>query len=250
MGAYLDFHPAVRRVPPTSILLYGSDRERLARVASETARRIDAEFQWVEICDPSQSPCSVTTAGRDAAHALLIDHIEELRPSALVGANVLRSMVQAGQDAHLIQDLSAFLQLPGPFQRVLSDLGGQEHPRAVVLANLERTARLYPGKRGDLQPYLDLFVRRGVTPIATFVGAPRADELDFRYTLEGRALSGFGFGAACLRGECSPDCLVKGALAGSSVFCFRTPPARSAVRGGIDGPEVRVPTDSLRALSA
>jgi hypothetical protein len=177
----LPFFPA-----PTSIVVWGTDRARVDRVALALARAVGAELYWFEILDPSGrlSAAERRELGKvDRSHAFRL-RPGEVAPDAELGSLVHgKALAVEPNERGEGERLAALLRIPAPIRQVVLDRDPELPTAAFVLTNTDRAAALYPRARGTFAPLITTLKGLGLTLILTTGRSPQENAQDFDLVL-------------------------------------------------------------------
>jgi hypothetical protein len=160
---------------PSSVLIAGRSRLLVQLVAYGWAGRIDTDFGWVELEDPSN--------GGDAEdgkvfgllppeRAFPVQRPEELIPDVGLTNLALWTVVRRDETSGEIARLTDFLLLPPPLQLLLGRVGMGPGPGALVVANAERLGENFPFAELDPRRIVATMKRENVTLILAMRARP------------------------------------------------------------------------------
>lgn len=209
--------------PPTSLYVWGSDRDRLNQTARTLAGTIDPDFEWLEAVEahgPSHGP-----------RATPVDPRAGPGPAASAGdvpegdskATDAGSQGSRGRVAGRLRELPRVRPQPGLLPRPVARLLAHPPPRVLVVGNSDRLGRPEVGNPAGLGPLVDPLNWMGITLFATHQGRPDVERVGFEYSLaEVSALprpAPKGLALVCQWGNCE-HCLVRERFGPFRVACF------------------------------
>ncbi len=221
----------------TSVYLWGDDRPKVNAAARLLAGRLDPRFRWVEAGEEIDSEADLPTptgSGPLVCSPRELVPRRGIRPEAVW--RVLRPNGQRAAGLELLQ----FLRLPDPLQVAVSALLGQEGPRVLVVANIDRIEPFDRAHRGMFGQFLELLNRREITLIATTTGRPLLERIEFQYsvTIPTSLPRSVGATAAiCQWGDCD-SCFVQRFFSDNELVCISRLAMRARAVESLRAPDV------------
>lgn len=203
----------------TSIYVWGNERGTVNWTARRVAARLDRDYLWVQASDPVEECVPAGPVGRPGRSF----PVPDLLPRPTVSAKRLRSYLKLTEGPDdLERDLLAFFRMADPLQEAVTDLLGRPLPRVLALGNLDLLPALAASHRSPWGGTFDFLRRHDVTLVASAIGAPRPERIDFEYSIATpevlpRAVRGIA--AVCQWGNCD-DCVVNRLFPADEVLCI------------------------------
>jgi hypothetical protein len=180
--------PTLRKGPYT-LLVHGSPRTLLLRVAYALAHANDPNFYWVDVQDSNEAvePPGPVELGWIPADHLFIVSRAEARPQDAVSNLALWTVIRSDEPRSVLGGLTDFLRLPAPIQEVLSAYGRDDSRPIFMIANGDRVRPYYPSTAEGVHTFVDSMVRAGVIPMFAVLSPSRAGRFAFDMVLEVQA---------------------------------------------------------------
>jgi len=158
---------------PTTIFVGGASRPVVNGVAFALAELIDLTPFWLDVRDANH-----TAEGSDPGNTGWIppDRLfvseggEGLQASTLASSPALWTIVRSDEPASVLTHLTNFLRLPELIQEILSAAAANGGPKAVVVANSDRFAHLFPRTAEGLQRFLGTLTASELSIVAGHTG--------------------------------------------------------------------------------
>lgn len=168
------------RPPPTSVIVWGSPRADLDRLALGLARVLASDLFWFHVhsadpVEPDEVPVLETINPDRAVHVTPPEVALDDRLGNLALWGVL-----AGPRSELsATHLADYFRIPERIRRAVESTGPVPEGIAVVVANGDFATSFYAGTPGELAPVLDQMKKLGVSVLVTNGRVPRGNEVDF-----------------------------------------------------------------------
>ncbi len=167
---------------PATVFVGGESRPVVNGVAYALAEQIDLTPFWLDVRDPSEPP-----EGRDpgntgwipADRLFVSEGGRGLEPGPRAPDAALWTLVRSDEPASVISHLNDFLQLPEVIQEILSSTSPTGGTRAVVTANSDRIAHLFPRTAEGLRRFLGTMAVTSLSIVAAHTGPTGAGRFGF-----------------------------------------------------------------------
>ncbi len=215
--------------------VYGASRSALLRATFAVARANDPAPYWVSIreADEPVVPPGPLELGWIPPERLFIVSRAEARPRTAAPPESIWKVVRSDEPGSTIGDLTRFLQLPEPVQRLLGRFGGENARRVFVVANADRVREAYPNSVEGVRPILDTMLKAGALPVFAATSPAGPGRFAFDFVLEVRVPDPEHWAEGTLFCEKAPS---KSGLRAGQGYPLRTIPALGRALAGQAGP--------------
>jgi len=158
---------------PTTVYVSGPVRSVVNGVAFALAEMLDLTPYWLDARDSKATPDGPdpVTTGWIPPDRLFISEGGKGLEQAPVGADkALWSIVRSDEPAEVLSHLNNFLHLPQLIQEIISAADPAGGPRALVVANSDRVAHLFPRTADGLQRVLATLAAASLSIVAAHTG--------------------------------------------------------------------------------
>jgi len=158
---------------PCSLYVYGDCRPVVNGVAFAMAEMLDLAPLWLEVRDAmdGHDGPSVAEAGWIPPERLFLSEAGfGLEPNDAVANLALGSIVRSDEPAEVLEELTDFLRLPQLVQQAIGAATSESNPRALVVANAERAAQLFPREPGTLRHFVRSILNCSVSLVVAHTG--------------------------------------------------------------------------------
>jgi hypothetical protein len=160
---------------PTSFGIWGASAGDRARLAWAIALRVDPDPLWIQIEGPSgtHDPAELAVLDRLPTDHLFAVQAGELAPETYLGnmaGSFVREEASSDDRLHAVAD---FMRLPPLFRDILGGRSAHHPTKALVIANSDRAAALYPSNEGGIRPLVESINEVATTVIFVISTTPR-----------------------------------------------------------------------------
>lgn len=168
---------------PTTVFIGGDCRPVVNAVAFAMAELLDLTPFWLEVRDPDaplDGPDPGTTGWIPPDRLFVSEGGTGLQASKLASTDALWTLVRADEPESVLTLLTDFLRLPEVIQEIVSTASANGGPKAVVAANSDRFAHLFPRTAAGLQRFLQTLEASSLSIIAAHTGRTGPGRFGFR----------------------------------------------------------------------
>jgi hypothetical protein len=162
-----------RGATPATVFVSGASRPVVNSVAFALAEIIDLTPFWLEIRSsdkPREGPDPGSTGWIPPDRLFVSEGGRGLEPNSLVAGSGLWAIVRSDEPASILSHLTDFLRLPDVVQEILSATPSGGGPKALVVANSDQVAHLFPRTADGLQRLLGTMAPTALNIIAAHTG--------------------------------------------------------------------------------
>ncbi len=168
---------------PTTVFVGGECRPVVNGVAFALAELLDLTPFWLDVRDPavpSDGPDPGTTGWIPPDRLFVSEGGKGLEASVLASSDALWTLVRADEPESVLTLLTDFLRLPEVIQEIVGTATSNGGPKAVVAANSDRFAHLFPRTAAGLQRFLQTLEASSLSIIAAHTGRTGPGRFGFR----------------------------------------------------------------------
>ena len=167
---------------PTTVFVRGTSRPVVNSVGFALAELTDLTPLWLDVRDDTDGPSGPDpgTMGWIPPDRLFVSENGAGLAAGAPGAmKALWTIVRADEPAEVLSNLTDFLRLPELIQEILSAASSNGAPRALVLANSDRVAHLFPRSAEGLQKFLATLAASSLSIVAAHTGPSAPSRFGF-----------------------------------------------------------------------
>lgn len=168
---------------PTTVFVGGDCRPVVNGVAFALAELLDLTPFWLDVRDPAaqtDGPDPGTTGWIPPDRLFVSEGGKGLEATPLASTDALWTLVRADEPESVLTLLTDFLRLPEVIQEIVSTATANGGPKAVVAANSDRFAHLFPRTAAGLQRFLQTLEASSLSVIAAHTGRTGPGRFGFR----------------------------------------------------------------------
>ena len=158
---------------PATVFVGGTSRPVVNGVAFALAEMIDLTPFWLDVRDGKGSfdgPDPASTGWIPPDRLFVSEGGRGLEPEAPGTEQALWTIVRSDEPGSVLSHLTDFLRLPELIQEILSATGTDRDPKALVTANSDRVAHLFPRTAEGLQRFLRTLAASSLSIVAAHTG--------------------------------------------------------------------------------
>jgi hypothetical protein len=158
---------------PTTVYVGGSSRAVVNSVAFALAETIDLTPFWLDVKDSksaSDGPDPASLGWIPPDRLFVSENGDGLEIDVEGAMKSLWTIVRADEPASVLSSLTDFLRLPELIQEILSATAPTGGPKALVAANSDRVAHLFPRTAEGLQRFLATLAASSLSIVAAHTG--------------------------------------------------------------------------------
>jgi hypothetical protein len=166
---------------PTSVAVWGSDRERLSRLGVGLSDRIDPAFLWFDIRPPGRAPPSWQLQLEADIPDPRFDVVftPEMRLDDEAGNQASSILVRDASVDRSGVTVADLMRLPAKLREPVVGPEPSRRPGLILLTNVDRASAAFGGESGALRPYIEAVNAAGCTVVVTACSRPRENRQDF-----------------------------------------------------------------------
>jgi hypothetical protein len=171
-----------RRGNPATVFVSGRSRPVVNGVAYALAEVIDLAPFWLAVRDPAkptEGPDPGNTGWIPPERLFVSEGGRGLEPNPVMAAPEIWTLVRSDEPSSVLSHLNDFLRLPEVIQEILSATPAGGGPKAVVVANSDRVAHLFPRTAQGLQRFLGSMAVTTLNIVAAHTGRVGPGRLGF-----------------------------------------------------------------------
>jgi hypothetical protein len=158
---------------PATVFVAGSARPVVNCVAYALAEIIDLTPFWLDVHDstkPAEGPDPGNTGWIPPDRMFVSEGERGFRTNHVGSKQELWTLVRSDEPASVLSHLNDFLRLPDVIQEILSATAPAGGPKAVVVANSDRVAHLFPRTAAGLERFLGTMAVTSLNIVAAHTG--------------------------------------------------------------------------------
>jgi hypothetical protein len=167
---------------PATVFVAGRSRPVVNGVAYALAEIIDLTPFWLEVRDsakPPEGPDPGNTGWVPPDRLFVSEGGRGLEPTRASATPEIWTLVRSDEPSSVLSHLNDFLRLPEVIQEILSATPAGGGPKAVVVANSDRVAHLFPQTAQGLQRFLGTVAATSLNIVAAHTGRVGPSRLGF-----------------------------------------------------------------------
>lgn len=168
---------------PSTVFVGGSSRSVVNSVAFALAEMLDLAPLWLDVRDRSEAPTGpdpASTGWIPPDRLFVSENGRGLEPEAPLPDSALWAIVRSDEPASVLSHLTDFLHLPTLLQEIVSAAEPSGAPKALVVANSDRVAHLFPRTADGLQQYLRTLAAASISILAAHTGPSGPSRFGFK----------------------------------------------------------------------
>jgi hypothetical protein len=159
---------------PATVFVGGRSRSVVNGVAFALAETIDLTPLWLDVREPravSDGPDPGSTGWIPPERLFISEGGRGLEAVPDHPTKTIWDIVRSDEPTSVLSNLTDFLRLPELIQDILSTLGDAQGAKALVAANTDRIAHLFPRTADGLQRFLGTLAASHLSIVAAHTGA-------------------------------------------------------------------------------